>query len=50
MLLSLCFGKRGQNFHLLDLNFKVRKGTCVHFDMTVLFKNYGKAADVNYKQ
>ncbi len=46
MLLSLCSGKRGQNLHLLDLNYMVTKSTCVRFALRVPVKNYGKAADV----
>ncbi len=46
MLLSLCSGKRGQNLHLLDLNFMVRQGDRVKFDLRVPVKNYGKASDV----
>ncbi len=46
MLLGLCPGKRGQNLHLSNFNYMVRKGTCIRFDLRFPVKNYGKAADV----
>ncbi len=46
MLLSLCSGKKGQNLHLLDLNYMARKGNYIRFDWRVPVKNYCKARDV----
>ncbi len=46
MLLSLCSGKRGQNLHLLDLNYLVYRGNVRHFDIRVPVKNYGSAGDI----
>ncbi len=47
LFISLCSGKRGQNLHLLDLNYLVCRGNVTLFDIRVPVKNYGSAGDVN---
>ncbi len=45
MLLSLTTGRRGQNLHLMDLQYSVQRGMVFHFDLRVPVKNYSEQQD-----
>ncbi len=47
ILLALTSGKRGQNLHLLDIDFLVIRGNVATFDIRVPVKNYSKVGDIS---